>query len=224
MARTKLRPRRRNLALGLPPSPSAGSACCRAWQPPRRRQCRRTAERGDRASLRLTLLLVPRLARRSGTCVSAPARGRTRSRLDRPPNPLRAFRARAASPSCHFAPSATLFTACGDAHPVELIQMMEQKVHGARSITAANPAHPAQGSRRAWGDDRGARCRRPGRAGAALPRPSRPLARRLYRRSRAAAGPRSGAIGWFDLGNRRRETSRRQGARCPDAIRAAPLA
>lgn len=35
----------------------------------------------------------------------------------------------------------TLFAACGNGHLVELIQMMAQKVHGARSITAANPEH-----------------------------------------------------------------------------------
>ncbi|KRE13538.1 GntR family transcriptional regulator [Bosea sp. Root381] len=34
-----------------------------------------------------------------------------------------------------------LFDACGNPHLVELIQAMAQKVHGARSITAASPAH-----------------------------------------------------------------------------------
>lgn len=38
----------------------------------------------------------------------------------------------------------TLFAACGNAHLVELIQMMAQKVHGARSITAASPEHLAR--------------------------------------------------------------------------------
>jgi DNA-binding GntR family transcriptional regulator len=37
----------------------------------------------------------------------------------------------------------TLFAACGNRHLVELIQMMAQKVHGARSFTAASPAHLA---------------------------------------------------------------------------------
>jgi len=36
-----------------------------------------------------------------------------------------------------------LFAACGNRHLVELIQMMAQKVHGARSITAASPQHLA---------------------------------------------------------------------------------
>ena len=36
-----------------------------------------------------------------------------------------------------------LFAACGNRHLVELIQMMAQKVHGARSITAASPRHLA---------------------------------------------------------------------------------
>ena len=35
----------------------------------------------------------------------------------------------------------TLFGACGNPHLVELIQGLAQKVHGARSITAASPAH-----------------------------------------------------------------------------------
>lgn len=35
----------------------------------------------------------------------------------------------------------TLFRACGNPHLVELIQALAQKVHGARSITAANPEH-----------------------------------------------------------------------------------
>lgn len=35
----------------------------------------------------------------------------------------------------------TLFGACGNPHLVELIQAMAQRVHGARSITAANPEH-----------------------------------------------------------------------------------
>jgi DNA-binding GntR family transcriptional regulator len=35
----------------------------------------------------------------------------------------------------------TLFAACGNPHLVELIQAMAQKVHGARSITAASPEH-----------------------------------------------------------------------------------
>ncbi|PZN99277.1 MAG: GntR family transcriptional regulator [Hyphomicrobiales bacterium] len=35
----------------------------------------------------------------------------------------------------------TLFGACGNPHLVELIQAMAQKVHGARSITAASPEH-----------------------------------------------------------------------------------
>lgn len=35
----------------------------------------------------------------------------------------------------------TLFAACGNPHLVELIQGMAQKVHGARSITAASPEH-----------------------------------------------------------------------------------
>jgi DNA-binding GntR family transcriptional regulator len=38
----------------------------------------------------------------------------------------------------------TLFAACGNGHLVELIQMMAQKVHGVRSITAANPEHLAR--------------------------------------------------------------------------------
>ncbi len=37
----------------------------------------------------------------------------------------------------------TLFAACGNRHLVELIQMMAQKVHGARSFTAASPEHLA---------------------------------------------------------------------------------
>lgn len=37
----------------------------------------------------------------------------------------------------------TLFGACGNPHLVELIQTMAQKVHGARSITAASPQHLA---------------------------------------------------------------------------------
>ena len=86
----------------------------------------------------------------------------------------------------------TLFAACGNAHLAEL--MMAQKVHGARSIRAGPPASGA-GLRRALGEDRSARGRRPGEAGPALPRPSRPLARRIYRRRGAEAGPRSGAIG-----------------------------
>jgi len=36
-----------------------------------------------------------------------------------------------------------LFAACGNRHLVELIQMMAQKVHGARSFTAASPQHLA---------------------------------------------------------------------------------
>lgn len=35
----------------------------------------------------------------------------------------------------------TLFGACGNPHLVELIQGLAQKVHGARSITAASPQH-----------------------------------------------------------------------------------
>ncbi len=35
----------------------------------------------------------------------------------------------------------TLFGACGNPHLVELIQGLAQKVHGARSITAASPEH-----------------------------------------------------------------------------------
>ncbi|PTM43386.1 GntR family transcriptional regulator [Bosea sp. 124] len=35
----------------------------------------------------------------------------------------------------------TLFRACGNPHLVELIQGLAQKVHGARSITAASPEH-----------------------------------------------------------------------------------
>ncbi|MBX9873232.1 MAG: FCD domain-containing protein, partial [Beijerinckiaceae bacterium] len=37
----------------------------------------------------------------------------------------------------------TLFRACGNPHLVELIQGLAQKVHGARSITAASPEHLA---------------------------------------------------------------------------------
>lgn len=37
----------------------------------------------------------------------------------------------------------TLFAACGNPHLVELIQAMAQKVHGARSITAASAEHLA---------------------------------------------------------------------------------
>ncbi|KQU51595.1 GntR family transcriptional regulator [Bosea sp. Leaf344] len=36
-----------------------------------------------------------------------------------------------------------LFAACGNRHLLELIQMMAQKVHGARSFTAASPEHLA---------------------------------------------------------------------------------
>ncbi|GAU86172.1 GntR family transcriptional regulator [Bosea sp. BIWAKO-01] len=43
-----------------------------------------------------------------------------------------------------------LFAACGNPHLVELIQMMAQKVHGARSITAANPAHLALACAEHW--------------------------------------------------------------------------
>ena len=44
----------------------------------------------------------------------------------------------------------TLFAACGNAHLVELIQMMAQKVHGARSITAASPTHLALACAEHW--------------------------------------------------------------------------
>ncbi|KFC74807.1 Transcriptional regulatory protein [Bosea sp. LC85] len=44
----------------------------------------------------------------------------------------------------------TLFAACGNAHLVELIQMMAQKVHGARSITAASPSHLARACAEHW--------------------------------------------------------------------------
>ncbi|MGO4739875.1 GntR family transcriptional regulator [Bosea sp. 2KB_26] len=44
----------------------------------------------------------------------------------------------------------TLFAACGNAHLVELIQMMAQKVHGARSITAASPSHLALACAEHW--------------------------------------------------------------------------
>lgn len=37
----------------------------------------------------------------------------------------------------------TIFAACGNPHLVELIQIMAQKVHGARSITAASSEHLA---------------------------------------------------------------------------------
>lgn len=37
-----------------------------------------------------------------------------------------------------------LFGACGNPHLAELIQSLAQKVHGARSMTAASPAHLAQ--------------------------------------------------------------------------------
>ncbi len=43
-----------------------------------------------------------------------------------------------------------LFAACGNAHLVELIQMMAQKVHGARSITAASPSHLALACAEHW--------------------------------------------------------------------------
>jgi DNA-binding GntR family transcriptional regulator len=44
-----------------------------------------------------------------------------------------------------------LFAACGNPHLVELIQMMAQKVHGARSITAASPEHLALACDEHWG-------------------------------------------------------------------------
>jgi len=37
-----------------------------------------------------------------------------------------------------------LFGACGNPHLVELVQTMAQKVHGARSMTAASPDHLAK--------------------------------------------------------------------------------
>jgi len=43
-----------------------------------------------------------------------------------------------------------LFAACGNPHLVELIQMMAQKVHGARSITAASPSHLALACAEHW--------------------------------------------------------------------------
>jgi DNA-binding GntR family transcriptional regulator len=43
-----------------------------------------------------------------------------------------------------------LFGACGNPHLVEIIQSLAQKVHGARSYTAANPVHLARARDDHW--------------------------------------------------------------------------
>jgi DNA-binding GntR family transcriptional regulator len=44
----------------------------------------------------------------------------------------------------------TLFSACGNPHLVEIIQNLAQKVHGARSYTAASPVHLARARDDHW--------------------------------------------------------------------------